>query len=105
MKAIVDPLPFVPATWIVGGRRRCGIAGIGEQALDAAERQVDRLRVEGEEARDQRVGRIPPCVALSQPQAAAAAGAAGAADFVRSRASRATVAFSSCRCTTMSTMP
>src|SRR5260221_6415518 len=24
MKAMVDPLPLVPATWIVGGRRFCG---------------------------------------------------------------------------------
>ena len=56
MKAIVEPLPFVPATWIVGGRRRSRVAERREQALDAAEREVDRLRVQGEEARDQRVG-------------------------------------------------
>ena len=43
-KASSEPLPLVPATWTTGGSVRSGMAEGGEQPLDAAERQIDRLR-------------------------------------------------------------
>ncbi len=52
MKATVEPLPLVPATWITGGRRRCGMAERCEQPLDAAERQIDQLGMQREQARE-----------------------------------------------------
>ena len=49
MKATVEPLPFVPPTWMTGGKRRCGIAERGQQALEPSERQVQLARMQIEE--------------------------------------------------------
>jgi hypothetical protein len=50
MKAVVEPLPLVPATWITGGSRRSGWPSVGHQPLDAVERQVDLARMQPEQA-------------------------------------------------------
>ena len=55
MKAIVEPLPLVPATWITGGRRRSGWPSCAQQPLDAPERQIDGLGMQREKSRDQRI--------------------------------------------------
>ena len=109
MKAMVEPLPLVPATWITGGSRRSRVAELGEQPLDAAERQVDRLRMQGEKARDQRVGglhrsgqpvRLDARLFAGCGQRRVRAVSAARAPSSRGRQRRAMVALRSCRCTT-----
>ena len=58
MKAMVEPLPLVPGH--VDRRRQAalGMAELGQQPLDAPERQIDGLRMQREKARDQRIGGI-----------------------------------------------
>ncbi len=57
MIATVEPLPLVPATWMTGGSFSCGSPSAGKQPLDAVERQVDLLRVELHQPRQDAVAR------------------------------------------------
>jgi hypothetical protein len=83
----------------------------GKQALDAAERQIDALGMQRQQSRQdgadrRRIGTWAAHAGagrLKRPGGSAAAGGADA--LVNSRHSRAMVARSSARCTTMSTMP
>ena len=52
MKAMVEPLPLVPATWITGGRLLLRMAERREQPLDAIERQIDELGMQRGQPRD-----------------------------------------------------
>src|ERR671913_1646529 len=41
MNAMVDPLPFVPATWIAGGSRRCGFPSCASsRSMRSSERSM-----------------------------------------------------------------
>ena len=59
-KAMNEPLPLVPATCTTGGRLPLGMAERGEQPLDAAKRQIDRLRMQRLQALEQSVARREP---------------------------------------------
>ncbi len=50
MKAMLEPLPFVPATWITGGRCSCGAPKARSSRSRRPERQVDLLRMQVEQA-------------------------------------------------------
>ena len=57
MKAMVEPLPLVPATWITGGSCRSGWPSAAENAPHPIERKIDQLRMQRGEPRDDGVDR------------------------------------------------
>ena len=82
-----------------------------EQPLDAAEREVDRLGVKRQEAREKRVGGVHQAAGAGTGSAASGSGGgsstagSGAGAFIRRRQRRATVPFKAWRWTTWSTVP
>ncbi len=121
---MVEPLPLVPATWITGGNVACGMIEPRQQTVHAIEAEIDLLRMQRGQPRDQFIER--PGIGGRQVHACGAAGtasgaaticagsvtsgagfeaASSAGDLVSIRHSRASVGRISWRCTTMSIMP
>ena len=55
---MVEPLPLVPATWITGGSVRFGMIEPRQQAMHAIEAEIDALRMQGGQPRDQFTERL-----------------------------------------------
>ncbi len=62
MKAMVEPLPLVPATWITGGSRRSRMTERGQNAPHPIERQIDQLGMQRSQPRDDGIDRRHECV-------------------------------------------
>src|SRR5580692_1718083 len=102
MKATVDPLPLVPATWITGGTV-LRMVERSKNVLHAVEREVDPLGMQRQEPRQhgverRRLGLIRAHV-IAGSGAASTGGRSNAGALVRSRQRLAMVARIWWRCT------
>ena len=81
------PLPLVPATWMTGGRRCCGMAELVEQGQQPVQAEVDQPRMQAVQPGDDAVdagGMGPPPSAVDGPRPASRHHAA-ASSLTRSR--------------------